>query len=219
MVTLPVPRYRVQGFLQDDKPSAQELFSRAALCFKKCSAQDPSNETYKKAIEMCEKVSKVSSSKCLHANGHGGEERGLPGLEELSDAAAVDWLPARQALTAYAPTSCSMQQTNTFFSSFLFSIPCSLKISGGPSTAILTNNSLHTFSKLELTTPTQAPEYYDEIQAHIQAQLVGEMTGGAAAAKAPPNPTDFWYDVGGWVVLGAVLVGTMFLAKASAKAS
>eukprot|EP00200_Dunaliella_tertiolecta_P003891 CAMPEP_0202346526 /NCGR_PEP_ID=MMETSP1126-20121109/5277_1 /ASSEMBLY_ACC=CAM_ASM_000457 /TAXON_ID=3047 /ORGANISM="Dunaliella tertiolecta, Strain CCMP1320" /LENGTH=173 /DNA_ID=CAMNT_0048937943 /DNA_START=117 /DNA_END=635 /DNA_ORIENTATION=+ len=86
------------GFLQDDKPSAQELFSRAALCFKKCSVQDPSNETYKKAIEMCEK----------------------------------------------------------------------------------------------------APEYYDEIQAHIQAQLMGDMAGGAAAAKAPPSPADFWYDVGGW---------------------
>lgn len=46
----------MQGFLQDDKPSAQTLFARAAQCFKKCSNQDPTNETYKKAIEMCDKV-------------------------------------------------------------------------------------------------------------------------------------------------------------------
>ncbi|KAF5829818.1 translocase of outer mitochondrial membrane [Dunaliella salina] len=64
----------------------------------------------------------------------------------------------------------------------------------------------------------KAPEYYDEIQAHIQAQIMGDMTGGAAA-KVLPSPADFWYDVGGWVVLGAVLVGTMFLARASAKSS
>lgn len=67
----------------------------------------------------------------------------------------------------------------------------------------------------------QAPEYYDEIQAHIQAQIMGDMAGGAGvgAAKAPASPADFWYDVGGWVVLGAVIVGTMVMANSRVKAA
>jgi len=67
---------------------------------------------------------------------------------------------------------------------------------------------------------TQAPEYYDEIQAHIQAQLMGDAAGGAGAGAAAKgaSPSDFWYDVGGWVVLGAVIVGTLVLARSSAKA-
>jgi hypothetical protein len=61
----------------------------------------------------------------------------------------------------------------------------------------------------------QAPDYYDEIQAHIQAQLMGELTG----TKTATSPNDFWWDLGGWAVLGVVIFGTLLLAKSSMKAS
>lgn len=48
--------YTSLGFLCPDKRSAQEKFTKAADCFKRCNQKDPSNETYRKAIEMCDKA-------------------------------------------------------------------------------------------------------------------------------------------------------------------
>lgn len=39
-----------------DKSKAQEQFGKAAACFKRCQQRDPSNEMYRKAIEMCDKA-------------------------------------------------------------------------------------------------------------------------------------------------------------------
>lgn len=46
----------VQGFLQNEKPQAQLQFNKAAECFRKCMVKDPSNDSYRKALEMCDKV-------------------------------------------------------------------------------------------------------------------------------------------------------------------
>ena len=63
----------------------------------------------------------------------------------------------------------------------------------------------------------QAPEYYDEIQAHIQAQGIameqqtkqGSASGGEGV----------WWDIGGWVLLSAVIVGALVVARSSSKAA
>jgi hypothetical protein len=64
----------------------------------------------------------------------------------------------------------------------------------------------------------QAPEYYDEIQSHIQAQAAGaehqSKTGGP-----PPSGSDLWWDLGGWALLGAFVVGALVIARVSAPKS
>lgn len=114
--------YTSLGFLCSDKPAALKKFEDAKVAFQKCQEKDPSNETYRKALEMCEK----------------------------------------------------------------------------------------------------APDYYDEIQSHIAA------SGGAA--DGPPGSarkaggagasaiSDVWFDIGGWVLLGAAVAGALVLARAGAAA-
>eukprot|EP00798_Chlamydomonas_sp_ICE-L_P018274 gene18274-24727_t len=100
------------GFLCPDKKKALEQFQLAAESFKRCLTKEPTNDTYKKALEMCDK----------------------------------------------------------------------------------------------------APEYYDEIQAHLKAQsLSGGDPGKAGGASATGESV--WWDVGGWVLLGAVIVGAMVIAR------
>lgn len=67
-------------------------------------------------------------------------------------------------------------------------------------------------------TPPQAPEYYDEIQSHIAMQggPGGDGGKGKGGAAGGVQISDFWFDVGGWVILGAVVVGALLLAKGSA---
>ena len=48
--------YTSLGFLCPEKPKAMEQFTKASSCFKRCHDKDSSNETYKKALEMCEKA-------------------------------------------------------------------------------------------------------------------------------------------------------------------
>ena len=72
--------------------------------------------------------------------------------------------------------------------------------------------SLHTHP-----VPLQAPEYYDEIQQHIAAQQAAAEGAGGGAAKQGAGGSDFWWDVGGWVLLGAVVTGALVVAKATAK--
>uniref|UniRef100_A0A7S0VMK6 Mitochondrial import receptor subunit TOM20 n=1 Tax=Polytomella parva TaxID=51329 RepID=A0A7S0VMK6_9CHLO len=104
--------YTSLGFLCPDKTIALGKFKDAAECFKDCVKRDPTNETYKKAIEMCEK----------------------------------------------------------------------------------------------------APEFYDEIQAHIASDRAG---GASARGAESAGGNDIWWEVGGWVLLGAVVVGALVLAKSS----
>lgn len=56
----------------------------------------------------------------------------------------------------------------------------------------------------------QAPEYYDEIQAHIQAQ---NMAADSQSKQPSVGPNDFWWDVGGWLLLAGVVTGALLLAK------
>jgi hypothetical protein len=63
----------------------------------------------------------------------------------------------------------------------------------------------------------QAPEYYEEIQTHIQMQAAGEgAAGGKGGAGGAGSSSDFWWDVGGWVLLAGVITGVFFLARSSA---
>lgn len=61
----------------------------------------------------------------------------------------------------------------------------------------------------------KAPEYYDEIQTQLQqAQAAGAVTGGPSSKKGGDS-NEFWWDVAGWVTLGAIIVGVMMLSKSS----
>lgn len=68
-----------------------------------------------------------------------------------------------------------------------------------------------------MTYTPQAPEYYDEIQSHIQAQNLAAEQSGGASKQAGSGGSDFWWDVGGWVLLGTVIVGAIMLSKGGAK--
>eukprot|EP00191_Tetraselmis_sp_GSL018_P011819 CAMPEP_0177601730 /NCGR_PEP_ID=MMETSP0419_2-20121207/14438_1 /TAXON_ID=582737 /ORGANISM="Tetraselmis sp., Strain GSL018" /LENGTH=257 /DNA_ID=CAMNT_0019095061 /DNA_START=112 /DNA_END=886 /DNA_ORIENTATION=+ len=48
--------YTSQGFLNTDSQRAHAFFDRAAECFRKALAEDPKNDVYKKALEMCSKA-------------------------------------------------------------------------------------------------------------------------------------------------------------------
>ncbi|GLC37194.1 hypothetical protein PLESTM_000552800 [Pleodorina starrii] len=54
--------YTSLGFLCPDKSKANQNFKEASKAFKHCYEKEPSNETYKKALEMCEKVGWVGGT-------------------------------------------------------------------------------------------------------------------------------------------------------------
>ncbi len=49
----------------------------------------------------------------------------------------------------------------------------------------------------------------------MQAQAAGAVTGGPSSKKGSDG-NDFWWDVAGWVTLGAIIVGVMVLSRTSA---
>ncbi|WIA12152.1 hypothetical protein OEZ85_012225 [Tetradesmus obliquus] len=110
--------YTSMGFLAADRKTALQHFNKAEDYFKHCKEKEPSNETYKKALEMCKK----------------------------------------------------------------------------------------------------APEYYDEIQSQLQqAQAAGAVSGGGSGKKGG-EANEFWWDVAGWVTLGAIIVGVLMLSKGGSPA-
>ncbi|KAG1677856.1 hypothetical protein FOA52_008620 [Chlamydomonas sp. UWO 241] len=111
--------YTALGFLCADKPDALGQFAKAEECFRICISKDPSNDSYKKAIEMSQK----------------------------------------------------------------------------------------------------APEYWDEIQSHINAQNMAAGGGGGPGGKAPPSPNEFWWDVGGWLLLAGVITTALFVARVTSPAA
>lgn len=48
--------YTSQGFLAPTRQEALEQFDRAAACFRSCVDKEPQNETYRKALDMCDKA-------------------------------------------------------------------------------------------------------------------------------------------------------------------
>ncbi len=61
----------------------------------------------------------------------------------------------------------------------------------------------------------KAPEYYDEIQSQLKAQGGPGGAGGAGGPKAAAI-SDFWWDLGGWVLLTGLIVGGLFMSRAAA---
>jgi hypothetical protein len=48
----------------------------------------------------------------------------------------------------------------------------------------------------------------------LQAQAAGAVSGGGSGKKGG-EPNEFWWDVAGWVTLGAIIVGVLMLSKGS----
>jgi hypothetical protein len=49
-----------------------------------------------------------------------------------------------------------------------------------------------------------------------QAQAAGAVSGGSGSGKkGGPEPGEFWWDVAGWVTLGAIITGVLLLSKGS----
>ncbi|GAX80881.1 hypothetical protein CEUSTIGMA_g8316.t1 [Chlamydomonas eustigma] len=59
----------------------------------------------------------------------------------------------------------------------------------------------------------KAPDYYDEIQSHIQAQ---NMAAEVQSKQPAPSPSDFWWDMAGWFLLAGAIGGALLVARASA---
>jgi hypothetical protein len=57
----------------------------------------------------------------------------------------------------------------------------------------------------------KAPEYYDEIQNQLKQQ--GGAGGSGGAGKQRAAISDFWWDMGGWVLLAGLIVGGLFMAR------
>ena len=56
-LTRPVgPPHGVQGFLSADSQAANRYFDQAADCFQKASKHDPTNDSYRRALEMSAKA-------------------------------------------------------------------------------------------------------------------------------------------------------------------
>lgn len=105
--------YTSLGFLSGDKEEAMEHFNMAEAVFRRCKEKEPSNETYKKALEMCKK----------------------------------------------------------------------------------------------------APDYYDEIQAQIASMSGPSSGGGAGGKKQAADSNEFWWDLAGWVTLGALIFTALAFAR------
>lgn len=41
------------------------------------------------------------------------------------------------------------------------------------------------------------------------------MSGGSSGGKKPAESNEFWWDVAGWVTLGAIIVSVMMLSRGS----
>ncbi|KXZ51334.1 hypothetical protein GPECTOR_13g821 [Gonium pectorale] len=67
--------YTSLGFLCPSKPRALENFTEAAKAFKHCHDKEPTNETFKKALEMCDKAPEYYDGIQSHiANAPGGAD-------------------------------------------------------------------------------------------------------------------------------------------------
>jgi hypothetical protein len=69
--------------LAPTRPEALEQFDRAAQCFRSCVDKEPGNETYKKALDMCDKApeyyDEIQSQLRASAAGGGGGGGGMGG--------------------------------------------------------------------------------------------------------------------------------------------
>ncbi|GLC55465.1 hypothetical protein PLESTB_000990100 [Pleodorina starrii] len=78
--------YTSLGFLCPDKSKANQNFKEASKAFKHCYEKEPSNETYKKALEMCEKApdyyDEIQSHIAQSGGGGGGEMGGGGGSKK-----------------------------------------------------------------------------------------------------------------------------------------
>lgn len=76
--------YTSQGFLAPTRAEALGQFDRAAACFRSCVAKEPGNETYKKALDMCDKAPEYYDEiqqqlRAQAAQGGGGGGGGMGG--------------------------------------------------------------------------------------------------------------------------------------------
>lgn len=53
----------------------------------------------------------------------------------------------------------------------------------------------------------------------VQAQAAGVMSGGSSGGKKAAESNEVWWDVAGWVTLGAIIVGVMMFSRGSQQAA
>lgn len=204
--------------------------------------QDPSNETYRKALEMCEKVRPghlamefragvlfrsahiMAYMRCfvVHAPAcartHITTPRPTPPHPTATPGIVPKW-----------PLLCCRRTHATAIKSLMGSHPCGRQehwgchvhsftlACRGVAGVVCRGGCNHpALPPPGAASGPQAPEYYDEIQSHIQASGGGGGASEAGPARKASPISEVWFDVGGWVLLGAAVVAALMLARASA---
>eukprot|EP00877_Chromochloris_zofingiensis_P001101 jgi/Chrzof1/10992/Cz05g19250.t1 len=86
--------YTSLGFLSPDRESALEHFQKAQTVFQSCQVKEPNNETYRKALEMCNKAPEYYDEiqeQISRAAAGGPSSRGEAGGKKSSDPNEFWW--------------------------------------------------------------------------------------------------------------------------------
>ncbi|GFR43811.1 hypothetical protein Agub_g4936 [Astrephomene gubernaculifera] len=91
--------YTSLGFLCPEKSRALQNFNEASKAFKHCYDKEPNNETYKKALEMCEKapdyydeIQSHISQQTAVMEATGGRRGGAAGAAAAGSSSVPEWV-------------------------------------------------------------------------------------------------------------------------------
>jgi hypothetical protein len=73
---------------------------------------------------------------------------------------------------------------------------------------------------LPLSSPSQELQKQlaaQQQQQQMQAQMAAQMGGGGGGEQAKEEQSEFWYDLGGWVMLAGMCTAWVMLARVGSK--